>query len=374
MRQYLYFLNPQRWSLAVRVFAVLLFTGGFALRLVDTRPWSVALHDRWTEFSYQSLTIPEVMTPLPALYPSVRVRVSPDAVDIDVRSLLATLRPELRQFVTESTDERWRDALHGATLTTLPLQHGHLRDDNQSRAKLLSLQNRYGYIRHALGTLTREDFDYRLMSSTIYFIHPSVPMATVNELCLATSAGDVGFALRGRQGIVVYEYRPRLCAPVPSVELDVHTSSFRLRTNTERGGCTIGPNRVSSTEFTITRSGSDRGMDALRRALSVAPWRYSAEHARPEPKVYPEVQARIELQFDNDHYDENPFLFLTNRGPWGEIAITVDSDITFGDYIEIVMAARERNPGDCERNNWWEHNGCFFPTITPKIRRIRPLH
>jgi hypothetical protein len=121
--------------------------------------------------------------------------------------------------------------------------------------------------------------DHRNRQAPIYFVDPRVPMATVGQVILHRATGSFGLALRGPRGLAVLAYATRLCAPVPSVELDVHAASFVLRTSTGRGGCTGGPDDAQVTTVTFARTGVDRGLGALRRALAAAPWSLTAQRA-----------------------------------------------------------------------------------------------
>jgi hypothetical protein len=158
------------------------------------------------------------------------------------------------------------------------LERGRLRDDGDRTARLRPLDDRRQRLQEALRDVSMDALDHRNRAAPIYFVDPRVPMATVGQVILHTATGSFGLALRGPRGLAVLEYAARLCAPVPSVELDVHAASFVLRTSTGRGGCTGGPDDAQVTTVTFARTGVDRGPRHAPRGAGVAMLRTTKEH------------------------------------------------------------------------------------------------
>lgn len=365
MRRSLSLLDPRRWSRGVRALAVALLASLFALHRGVTRLMP-AWQARRVERAYASLSLPRVSTSLPGLYPSVRVRISPEAVDLDARPLMEALDPELRRSVVASTEALWRDALFGESLAMLRLEHGRLRDDGDRRAKLRRLDDRRQRLHDALRGVNMEQLDHRNRYTPIYFIDPRVPMRTVAEVIAHTATGSFGLALHGPRGLVTLEYAARICAPVPSIELDVHAASVVLRTSTGRRGCTGGPHDAEVTTVTLARTGVDRGIGALRRALIAAPWSLTARNAANGASRRDAADART----TDSTAATLAALTATLAGgePWGEIAIQVDGDIPYEDCVDVVMAARERSPGSCDADGLIARDGCLFPEFELRVR------
>lgn len=369
MRPRLSRLDPRRWSRGVRAVAVLLVASLFALHRGFTH-FEPAWQAHRIERTYASLPLPWVTASLPELYPSVRVHVSPEAVDLDARPLMQALAPELRRRVVASTDPLWREALFGESPALLRLERGRLRDDGDRRARLRRLDDRRHQLHEALRDVSMDALDHRHREAPIYFVDPRVPMATVGQVILHTATGSFGLALRGPRGLAVLEYATRMCAPVPSVELDVHVASLVLRTSTRRGGCTGGPDDAQVTTVTFARTGVDRGLGALRRALDAAPWSLTAQRssdAAPQGEGVA-VHANEDAGTDLAALDARVTAMLAGGGPWGAISVTVDGEIAYGEWVDVVMAARERTPGSCDEHGTFVRDGCLFPTFELRVR------
>lgn len=260
--------DPRAWSVGARSLALLL------LALLCSLPRAVLrLAAAWDAYAtkriYSSFALPRGASSLPAVGTSLRVRVSLDSVSLDMRPLMASLPPALREGIWDQTEALWRDALLVQSRDLIPLERGRLRRE-EAHLRRVELSERYAMICQAFGHPSPNN---EITPETVtYFVDGRVPMATIRDLCFSVHASRLSFALRGPDGIVELALPTGSCRATPSVELDVTPSSMVLRSTTEVGGCTHGLEQHRTRSTVIPRVGPDLGISALYRALAVTPW------------------------------------------------------------------------------------------------------
>jgi|GEM_PF-1948242 len=334
-------LDPRRWSRGLRALTV------FVVASVATAAWAAprALV-RWethrADRRFDEVALPRVAADVSPLYPGARVRVTADAIDLDLRARTAALPEATRRRVWNATEPLWRDALLVESRGLVRLHSGRLRNEDERRRARQALTDRWLMASWALDGVDMQTLDYRTRLVPILYFDARVPMATLREVWLDLSNG-FALALRGPRGVTVLSFESRVCAPIASVELVVSAARFLLRATPERGGCTGGPGALQRRETVIDRDGGDRGIRQLREALASGPWMLDA---------MPPDESRTVM----DRMDP---------GPWGAISMQVDEDLPVADLVAAVMAARERSPGSCHDEA--PYAGCLFPYLTLNI-------
>lgn len=366
-------LDPRRWARSVRVaagFAVIALLG--APRAVERVAAAYRTHR--AEQAFDAMALPRVASELEPLHAGVRVRVSLDDVGFDARTITAALSPDLRRRVRDGVEPLWREALLVESPAVVPLAAGRLADDAQRHARLRALEDRARRIDEVFREVGLDEPGLRDRRTTTYYVDGRVPMSTVMEIIGHSRLHDFDLAVRGSRGVRVLSMPMRVCAPTPSVALEVGVTRFVLRATTERGGCT-GGTRVQERVVTIGRGGSDRGMRALREALTSTPWSVTAQIAsRAADEAAEAGDAAVDAEPMLTEQDDGGLrmndealtaALLADSGPWGEIAIRVDGDVSYADCVAVVMTARERSSDDCTA----PRAGCLYPYVTLGVRR-----
>jgi hypothetical protein len=333
-------LDPRRWSRGRCAFAVLLGSS------IGAASWTApAVLDRWEAARaarrFDEVALPRVASDLSPLYPGARLRVTNDRVDLDFRARTAALPESARRRVVDAVEPLWRDALLVESRALVCLRDGRLREDERRPARN-ALADRWLMARRALDEVTNDELAYEARAAPVLFVDARVPMATLRELWLGL-ATDVALALRGPHGVTVLPIWSRICAPIPSVELDVSAERFVLRTSTQPNGCIRRTGDPKWRETTITRDGVDRGARRLREALATAPWALDTA--------------------DTAEHDNREF-YLRGAEPWGAIALRIDEDLPFADFVATAMIVRDRSPGSCHDAR---PEGCLYPLLTVGI-------
>lgn len=362
MREALRKLDPRRWSVAVRAVAMCFVASLVALpRLVDRV--ERALCDGRSSRAYRALNLPRVEAALSPLRAAVRVRVSPDVVDLDMRALSDALPTALRRRVWDATDPLWREALLVESPAMLRLTRGRLRDDGQLRGRLRSLRERVDLVRDAVRDVPVDDLPFEAHTSPLFFVDGSVPIATLAALIRVTALGGYALAVRGPRGLSELTYRSTTCGPAPSVRLVVSASRFVLSSTSDRGACERVDSSTHACVVTLDRTTEDRGFGALRSALLATPWTISALLARERtPAGAPRTDAAERVVRS----------LLEAQGPWGAISVEADGELPYADVVAVLVAARERSPDRCRsQRSERDEEGCLFPYFELGVARRR---
>lgn len=322
--------NPRRWSrglcltIALVAALVTLATQGIAPLL---RRWD----DHGIDVRHRAVVLPRTRLRLPPLQPGLRVWLSHDWLDVDPRDWVAALPTPTRDHLFGTIDPLWREALTYQSPNLGRLTAGRVSamqrhaDAGAFRSRSLEIIQRVSRAMDATLEVESPALTHARFTQH-WLVDARLPMDTVYSFLVSAPTAPT-FVVEGPDGLAALHHDPGVCGPIPLVALTVTLTEHRVAWRTEPEGCSPRAGTIPPRDHVhvLPRTGNDHGTAALQAFLATLPWALPRRAESPP---------------------EDALAMLMRPKPFGLIRVAVDARVTYGAFVETLLAARETAGGE----------------------------